>query len=88
MAESEDFGQPKGFHLGACKRGWKVGAPADEGCHPDCPRRLWAENERLRAQVQFLVDNIGEWGLLEDDGFTFPDGGFVPVSGDFGASTD
>lgn len=40
---------PKGFHLAACKRSWKAGAPADEGCHPDCPRRLWAENERLRA---------------------------------------
>lgn len=48
----------KGFHLAACRRGWDLNAPASDGCHPDCPRRLWAENERLREAWHDLRDRL------------------------------
>lgn len=39
---------------------------------------LVEDNNRMRAQVQFLVDWMEDSGLLADGGFTFPDGEFVP----------
>lgn len=50
--------EPRGFHLAACERSWKAGAPADEGCVPNCPRRLWADNEGLRAMMTALLEFV------------------------------